>query len=56
MKRMLLILLFAAAGLVAACGPGSTSSPSSAIDAPVPSDAASEEVSMAPDASASTSP
>ena len=61
MKRMLVILLFGAAGLVAACSPGSTSSPSPAIDAPAPtvaapSDAASEEVSMAPDASASTTP
>jgi hypothetical protein len=56
MKRMLLILLFAAAGLVAACGPGSTSSPSPAIDAPAPTVVPSEELSMAPDASASTSP
>ena len=63
MKRMLVILLFAAAGLIAACSPGSTSSPSisapgATIEAPTSaaSDAASEDISMAPDASASTTP
>ena len=59
MKRLLVILLIAAAGMVAACSPGSTPSP--AIDAPAataaaPSDGASQEDSMAPDESASTTP
>ena len=55
MKRMLAIPLLIVAGLIAACSPGSTSSP--AVDAPgtveAPSVAApaSEDVSMAPAAS-----
>jgi hypothetical protein len=60
MKRVLLILTFAAAGLVAACSQGSTSSavPTSglesvpAVSAEAPSTGASEEVSTAPESAA----
>lgn len=60
MKRVLLILTFAAAGLVAACSQGSTSTtaPSSGLESvPAASAAApsSEAVSMAPDQSAAPS-
>ena len=60
MKRVLLILTFAAAGLVAACSQGSTSTtaPSNGLESvPAVSAAApsSEPVSMAPDQSAAPS-
>jgi ABC-type glycerol-3-phosphate transport system substrate-binding protein len=59
MKRMLLVLLFAVAGVVAACG-GSTSSPSTVpgVDQPsidTSSAAPSEESSAAPSDEASPS-
>ncbi len=61
MKRLLLILTIAAAGLVAACSQGSTSSggvPTSGLEsvpvasAEAPSVGASEAVSMAPESAA----
>jgi hypothetical protein len=63
MKRVLLILTIAAAGLVAACSQGTTSSsaPSNALEsvpavsAEAPSMGASEPASMAPDQSAAPS-
>jgi len=60
MKRLLLILTIAAAGLVAACSQGSTSSavPTTgvesvpAVSAEAPSMGASEPASMAPESAA----
>jgi hypothetical protein len=58
MKRMLVILLFAAAGLVAACSSSPSATGSPALDQPsvnTSSAAPSEEMSAAPSVEASPS-